>query len=77
MSNTLYHPHHFGSASIVILSFVTTLYVIDRVVSTIDLGTYRPGGGDYRSTTQPTITIESCENECKQRLCLPILDTCS
>jgi hypothetical protein len=54
----------FGGASIVTLSFVATLYVMDRVESTIELDTDRQGG-DYRSLVQPTITIESCVNECK------------
>jgi hypothetical protein len=55
----------FGGASIVILSFVTTLYVIDRAVSTIDVNTDRQGA-DYRAIVLPTITIESCMDECKR-----------
>ena len=51
--------------SIVIVSFVTTLYVIDRAVSTVDPGTDRQGG-DYRSVIQPTITVEACVSECER-----------
>src|SRR5438270_3898020 len=54
-----------GGALIVIISFSTTLYVIDQNVSTIDPDTDRQGG-DYRSVVRPTISVESCIQECKQ-----------
>jgi hypothetical protein len=55
----------FGGASIVILSFLTTLYVIDRFTTTVDPGTNREGG-EYRSVIRQTITVEDCVAECRR-----------